>query len=194
MIYRVTSLVALCLIVLSCSEEKKVDDQVVEEKPSKEVLKDMIQEMDDSLKVLYGKIRNNEIQEISNLNFNEAINRNLAYYRHYPEDQFSARALDKVIQLCTQVKAYDRALAYSDTLISKYDGYEGKKEVLLNAGSLADGVLGRQDKCESYYRQLLKEYPNLDQETKELVEFRLEHIDLTFDQMIELRMKEAAQK
>ena len=41
---------------------------------------------------------------------------------------------------------------------------------------------------------LLKENPNLEKETKEMVEFRLEHIDLTFEQLIELQMQKISKK
>ena len=146
-----------------------------------------IQAMDDSLRMLYGMVRENKLVEIPTLNFIEAINRQLAFYHNYPEDQYSAECLDRALQLYTQMKAYPRALAYSDTLLDQYPNYNRRTEVMLNAGSIADAILNNRTKAKAYYEKLLKEVPELNGETKELVEFRLEHIDLSFEKMIELR-------
>ena len=42
-----------------------------------------------------------------------------------------------------------------------------------------------------YYMQLLREFPKLPEETKEMVEFRLAHLDMTFDQLVEMQIDEA---
>jgi tetratricopeptide (TPR) repeat protein len=183
------SSLVLLFISIACSEEVKKEKKG----PTKEELKSAIKEMDDSLKVLYQKVMEEKGFQFPNLAATEAINRHLAYYRAFPEDSYSAECLDKVQQLFMQKKAYESSLKYIDTLLVKYPTYKNKAQVLLNAGSTGEIV---QDTTiiRKYYTKLLNECPKLDAETKEMVTFRLEHLHLTFDQLIDLQIKEASRK
>ena len=163
------------------------------EKQSKETLKSSIKEMDDSLKVLYKELMKDESKQIPSLAIIETINRYLAYYKNYPEDNFAPECLDKVQQLYLQEKVYEKSLEYTDTLLMKYPKYKNRASLLLNAGSTCE-ITNDKAKIKKYYTQLLEEFPNLDKETKEMVEFRLKHINLSFDELIELQMKNMSKK
>lgn len=181
----------LALIGIQCSSKNK---KAQDAKPSVSEMRSSIKEMDDSLVKLYALIRENKIKEIHSLNFIEAANRNVAFYHAYPKDPYSAECLDKAQQLYTQTKSYKSALAYSDTLLEKYPDYSKKGIVLLNAGSIADGILNDTTLVRKYYTRLLKEVPKLDKETSEMVKFRLKYLHLNFDQMAEMQMKQLAGK
>jgi TolA-binding protein len=180
----------LCVCVLACSNNKSVEEKVVTE----ESLKAEIKSVDDSLYMQYQLLKQNKIEDIHPNYFINATQNYLAFFRKYPDDAFAPECLDKVQQLFTQQKLYDLTLKYCDTLLMKYPKYKGNPAVLLNAGSIADGIIHDKKLTQKYYSKLLKDYPSIDPETKEMVEFRLKHIDLSFDELIELQAKKIAQK
>jgi len=182
-ILKITVILPLVVLFVACGEGEKTSD-----KPTKETLKASIQEMDDSLKVLYKNVMTNAEDKVPSLAIYETINRHLAYYRAFPEDEYAATCLDKVHQLYMQEKAYENSIAYADTLLTQYKDYPKRAEVLLSIGSTYDVVLNDKEKVKKYYNQLLREFPKLNAETKEQITFRLKHIDKTFDEMIEMQM------
>jgi tetratricopeptide (TPR) repeat protein len=182
------TLLTLVLIACNSKEEKQVA-----EKPTKEVLKSKIDEMDDSLQVLYQEIMKDPTKKIPSLAIYNTINKYKDFYENYPKDPFAPVCLDKIQQLYLQEKVYVKSLEFTDILLKEYPAYKDKALVLLNAGSTCE-ILNDRKKMKKYYTQLLEEYPKIDKDTKEMVEFRLKHIDLTFDQLIELQSKELSKK
>jgi TolA-binding protein len=181
----------LGVIFIQC--KSSVEKEKGNEKPSKESLKASIKVMDDSLATMYKAIMNNNSQQIPSLAITETINRYLAFYRAYPDDKYSPECLDKVQQLYLQKKVYEKSLEFTDTLLIKYPKYKNRANLLLNAGSTCE-LTNDKTKIKKYYSQLLKEFPNLDKETKEMIEFRLKHIHLSFDELIDLQTKNASKK
>lgn len=171
------------LALIACSSEETQKTET-----SKESLKRQIKEMDDSLKGLYKQMMSNPDFQFPTLAINEAIYRNLAYYKRFPKDAYSAACLDKVQQLYMQQKRYYMSLNYTDSLLLKYPNYPKKPELLLNAGSTGEMM---QDTAiiRKYYSKLLNDCPNITAETKEMVEFRLKNLKLSFDELIELQIK-----
>lgn len=182
-------LIAIGIIFTACSGAEKAENQV----PTQKELKAEITEINDSLQVLY---RNT--MEQSNFSFpkeilDTAIDLHLQFYRLYPKEAYAAECLDKVQQLYMQKKAYVLALKYADTLLVKYPKYPNRATLLLNAGSTGE-IIHDTTVIRKYYTQLLREFPNINAETREMVEFRLAHLDLTFDQLVELQIKEISEK
>lgn len=182
--------ITLVFSLASCGDSKKDSKEI----PTQEFLKERIQEMDDSLQQAYEKIMNEGSTKIPSLLIYEAINRQLDFYHNYPTDPFSANCLDKVHQLYMQEKVYDKSVEYADTLLLKFPNYKYKKEVLLSIGSTYDTMLGDTSMVRKYYTKLLKEVPNLDKETKSMVQFRLKNLSLSFDELIDLQLKNIAAK
>lgn len=182
--------ITLVFSLASCGDSKKDSKEI----PTQEFLKERIQEMDDSLQQAYEKIMNEGSTKIPSLLIYEAINRQLDFYHNYPTDPFSANCLDKIHQLYMQEKVYDKSVEYADTLLLKFPNYKYKKEVLLSIGSTYDTMLGDTSMVRKYYTKLLKEVPNLDKETKSMVEFRLKNLSLSFDELIDLQLKNIAAK
>lgn len=178
------------LVLASCGNKPKEKKSDI---PTKDFLKSEIVEINDSLKVLYKDLMENPGYKFPTLAVNEAVFRHLQYYRYYPKDDYAAICLDKVQQLYLQEKAYELSLNYTDTLLTKYPNYKNRATLLLNAGSTGE-ILQDTSIIRKYYSQLLSEFPNLEKETKEMVSFRLKHLNLTFDQLIDLQIKKTAQK
>lgn len=177
--------------VYSCSNKQKKKEKKAISPTS---LKSDIKAMDDSLLVQYELVKKNKVKDIHPNYYINATQKYLTFYRKFPKDPYAPECLDKVQQLYTQQKLYDLTLKFSDTLLLKYPDYKGNPSVLLNAGSIADGIIHDKSKIQKYYGKLLKDYPNIDKETKEMVEFRLKHIDLSFDELIELQAQKLTQK
>lgn len=188
---KILVIIVLGAFVYSCSNnQKKKEEKVV----TPTTLKSDIKALDDSLLVQYELVKKNKVKDIHPNYYINATQKYLAFYRKFPKDPYAPECLDKVQQLYTQQKLYDLTLKFSDTLLMKYPDYKGNPTVLLNAGSIADGIIHDKSKIQKYYGKLLKDYPNIDKETKEMVEFRLKHIDLSFDELIELQAQKITQK
>lgn len=118
----------------------------------------------------------------------------LFIYRKFPKSKEAPRYLDKAHIILSSVGRHGMAVLYADTLIQKYPSYDNRPMVLQSMASAYDLFIipRRKELVKKYYTLLLKENPNLPKEEKEMIQYRLDHIDLTFDQMIELQMQEAA--
>jgi hypothetical protein len=89
---------------------------------------------------------------------------------------------------------YRLAAQYGDTLIRKYPAYKNRPMVLQSIASAYDMsiVPRRKDLVEKYYKLLLKENKDLPAEERESIQYRLDHIDLTFEELIVQRQKDLA--
>lgn len=181
----------LLLIFAACGNDKKGDDAP---KPSKEELKGSIKQMEDSLKGLQANL--SEIKQIPNLTRIELINRLLAFYYNYPEDTFAAECLDKVHMTYSGMNVHEKAIAYADTLLTKYPKYVNRAMILESQGSSYDIFIQPRDsaKVRYFYEMLLKENPSMDKDKRAGIKDRLKNNHLNFDQFIDKKMNEIAQK
>jgi hypothetical protein len=174
----------LALFAASCGESSADKSK----KPSKELLKKHIKEMEDSLKGLQANL--NEIKQIPNLTHFELINRLLEYYHNYPEDVYAAECLDKVHMKYSGMNIHERAVLYADTLLKEYPKYVNRSLVLESQGSAYDIFIHPRDtsKVRYYYTLLMKENPNMEKDKKEGIEDRLKHLNMNFDEFINYKM------
>lgn len=172
----------LCACVIACSGEE------TKKAPSRKELKADIVRINDSLYTAYRLMMEQSGAKFPAALLDSAIKLNLQYYRSYPKDSYAPECLDRVQQLYLQQKNYSFSLRYTDSLLIRYPKYGKRASLLLNAGStgeiIQDTILIRK-----YYTQLLQEFPKLDPETREMVEFRLAHLDLRFDELIDLQIE-----
>ena len=178
------------IVFASCQGNKTSEKKEI----TPESIKSEIKILDDSLSYFYQQIKENKISDIHPNHIIATVQKYLEFYHKFPKDPYAPVCLDKVQQLYTQQKQYYLVLNFCDTLLIKYPSYKENAMILLNAGSIADGILQDKKKVEKYYGKLLKDYPKLDKETREMIAFRLKHIDLTFDQMIEMQAKNLSKK
>lgn len=174
------SLIALA----ACGEKNTAEDG----RPSQEELKAAIHKTDDSLKIYYKEIMAGNTEKLPSGAIQKAIDAHLAYYHYYPKEAYAAECLDKVHQLYMQDKKYVSAVEICDTLIAKYPSYPNRNDVLLDAASTYDYMLRDTTHARKYYEMLLTSN-KISTETKGEIEYRLSHLHLTLDEMIELQMK-----
>lgn len=146
-----------------------------------------IHEMDDSLAVLMNEVMVNN-SPMNNLAYHEAINRNKEYYSTYPNSDFAPKAVEKISGMYDQIKVYELAAQWRDTLILKYPNYEGVTNAIQLQATSYD-IENKLDKAEEYYKMAIKR-DDLDTAFKAQIESRLEHMDLSLDELIELRTQE----
>ncbi len=187
--YKLNLIFGLLLVMAACGGNAEHEDG----RPTEDKLKADIQQIDDSLKIYYGAVMNGETDKIPPSSLQKAIDLHLAYYHYYPEGKYAAEYLDKVQQLYMQEKSYLKSAQVCDTLIAKFPAYKNRGEVLLSAASTYDYFLKDSEHAKKYYEMLLKT-PKVSAETKENVKFRLQHLDLTLDEMAELQMKRIMEK
>lgn len=182
-------LIFVALIIAACGgEETKTGT------PSQQEMKTAINQMNDSLQLMFDDVMNGKLDKVPSLAIYETVNRYLAYYHAFPKDAYAAECLDRVHQLYLQEKVYDLSVQYGDTLLQKYPDYKGRANIYLSLGSTYDVMLRDTAKVRLYYSKLLNEFPKLPSETKDMVAFRLKHLDKTFDQMIEMQMNAITKK
>jgi len=173
-------------LISACQEEAEVIE-VDEQSPA--FLKERIQEMDDSLNVLMEKALTEKDYAIGRLVYHEAANRNISFYNSYPENDFAPEALEKAASMYMAINLEERAAEWRDTLIQNYPNYKHILAVLELQKSFYDNF-------EAYNPEMIKKYcqmilekgdDQLTPEKREAIEFRLEHIDLNFKELIQLQ-------
>lgn len=167
------------LIAAACGDSSK-DKKA--EKPTLEELKKAITHMHDSILDLQKS--NKKVESLHRI---ELINRLLAVYRNYPENDFSAECLDKVHMLYAAMEAPEYSAAYADTILEKFPKYKNRALILESQGANYDVFITPRDssKVRKYYSMLLKEFPNLDKEKKDGIIKRLKSNNLTFDEYVQ---------
>lgn len=180
----------LCFACSTPSEESTEEVQEIELTP--ESLQAEIKVMEDSLQQLHKAFLDGEIEKIDRLVYHETINRHIAFYEAYPEHDLAPVSVDNIAGLYMALPIAQKARGWRDTLITNYPNYKGIKMALELQVSYYD--------VDEYNPELLTKYINLllaqeglPEEKKEQLNFRLEHIDLTFEELVVLRNPELAQ-
>lgn len=113
------------------------------------------------------------------------------FYQSFPENEYSPEYLDKLHMLAIGERDYETGMRYADTLIKNYKDYINRPMILESMANAYDMFIHPRDisKVKQYNSLLLKENPKMDKEKREEIEFRMKHIDLTIDQLIDLQME-----
>src|SRR5690554_8060270 len=154
-----------------------------------EGLKASIKEMDDSLMVLMEAAVKSEDYKMNRVAYHEAINRNKDFYFNFPNDPFAETALSKIAALYLQINVESESVKWRDTLLTKFPNTEDKIGLLELQMNYYDFNEHNPEKIKYYADQLLA-IENLSEERREQYEFRLKHLDKTFEELIELQMSE----
>ena len=156
--------------------------------PTIEKLKSDIQLIDDSLKVYYQQVMNNQLESVPNDAIQKTIDAHLTFYHYYPKDEFSVECLDKVHQLYIQQKLYVKSVEIANTLLTEFPKYKRKKDVLYSIATTYDFMLNDTVNARKYYEKVL-EIPKLDKETRENISSRVKLMGMSLDEMIEFQNK-----
>ena len=171
-------------IISSCSESKEETEEQTPER-----LLNSIEEMDDSLKVLVEKRMRIDTFMIDKVVYHEAINRNKAFYSSYPEHEKAEQSLEKIASMYLQIGVESEAAKWRDSILMNYPENENKIGILEMQMNYYDYDNYNSDKIKYYTEQLLN-IENLPKGKREDYEFRLKHLDKTFDELIMIRMQE----
>ena len=184
----------ISLLLYSCENKSKVDENSSENKPkvdekSPEALKNKITEMEDSISALQKK----SSQPLPNLTSIELINRLTAYYTAFPKDDYSADCLFKLHMKFSELNAEEKALEYGDTLLLNFPNYKNRDFILESMASTYDVLIEPRDTSKiRYYYSLLLKVKNLPKEKREGVEKRLKYLDIDFFSYTELNKKQVS--
>lgn len=158
-----------------------------------EGLKASIKEMDDSLNVLMQQARKEPNYKMNRVAYHEAINRNKDFYYHFPEHDFAPDALNKIAAIYLQLDVEEEAVKWRDTLLTKYPEVENKVGLLELQMNYYDFNEYTPEKIEYYANQLLG-MEGISNDQREQYEFRLKHIDKTYEELIELQLSDTLEK
>jgi len=189
----VFSILILMNLVACKTEEAKDKKSTASKALSKEELKNAVKYMEDSITVLYSNPKTaNSIPSLTQI---ELINRLKLYYKNFPNDDYSAECLFKIHIKYSDLKAQKDAMAYGDTLLSKFPSYKNRDFLLESMASSYDVVIEPRDtaKVRKYYNMLLKE-KNLTSEKRQDISLRLKHIELDFFEFIDFQSKQVTKR
>lgn len=159
----------------------------------KEQLKQTIQNLDDSLRTEVKNAMQSDSYKMDTSLYRKSIAANINFYKSYPNDKFSDTALQRIAALYRQLNEADLAVNWRDTLLTKFPNTAHKEGLLELQMNYYDYNHYNPEKIKYYIGKLLN-IKDLSNEKRKQFEFRLQHIDLTFDQLIELQSKLANQK
>lgn len=188
---KVVSFILFLFLIVSCSEKVPEKEDVVVENNSEQVtlLKEEIKNGEERLMEMSKKgAAIDDVAEARKL-LNNSL---LKFYRAFPENDFAPVCLDRVHFSYSAMRNYEMATMYGDTLLMSYPKYINRPMVLESQANAYDMLIEPRDtmKVRYYNEMLLKENPDLPKEQVEGIHFKLNHLELSFEEIVMLRQKE----
>ena len=184
---KIVFIFGILLTFAACNNQEVKSD--IKEEVTIEGLKSSIKEMDDSLMVLMEEAVKSPNYQMNRVAYHEAINRNKDFYYNFPKDPYAETALSKIAALYLQLNVESESAKWRDTLLTQFPNTKDKMGVLELQMNYYDFNEHNPEKIKFYANQLLA-IENLSDEKREQYEFRLKHIDKTFEELIELQMSD----
>lgn len=176
-------------VLVACKSNGDSDPNAKKE-DTVESLKERIVEIDDSLIVLFDKKMEDDEFVIDRLVYHEGINRCIDFYNTFPEDKYAPYAIEKAAGLYDALRIGQKASDWRDTLINNYPDYDRMLFILEQQKAHYDNFDAYvPDKIKFYINKML-EFEDLPEDQREQLEFRLEHIDLKFMDIVRMRNPE----
>ncbi|WP_107037221.1 hypothetical protein [Brumimicrobium mesophilum] len=184
---KIVYILSLLTIFTACNSNEEVKTET--EEITVDWMKASIKEMDDSLQFMMKEAMNSPSFKMNKVAYHEAINRNKEFYSLFPENDYSETAIGKVAGLYLQLNVEKEAVKWRDTLLMKYPNTKDKVGLLELQMNYYDHNDYNPEKIKHYADRLLA-IENLPEEKREQYEFRLQHIDKTFEELIDFQIKE----
>ena len=182
----------LIVFLYACGGSNEQEEISIQDEVTAETILAGVKVMEDSINSLFEQFLAGEIEEIDRLVYHEAINRNLELYKNFPEYEGVPKALDNVAGMYLALQLEEKARDWRDTLIFRYPDYPGRKMALELQVSYYDVDDYQPSLLEKYINLLLAE-EGLSEEKKEQLVFRLQHIDLSYMDLLLLQNPDLAQ-
>ncbi len=175
----ITSMYIVALLLIGCSSSAQ---DPVQARTEIQLLEDSISKV--SLSLQLG-------EKIDTSMVNRLKDKLIDFYRSFPENEYAPEYLDKLHMLAIGQRDYENGVRYADTLLNNYKDYVNRPMILESMANAYDMFIQPRDisKVKKYNTMLLKENPKMDKEKRAEIEFRMKHIDLTIDQLIDLQME-----
>ncbi len=177
--------IASLFLIIGCNSEEQPETL---QKETPEAIISSINSIDDTLQDLTKKRIEIDSFKVDKLVYHKAINRNKKFFRKYPSHDFAEQALQNIASLYMQIGVERLATKWRDSILMHYPNTSNKIGLLELQMSYYDQDKYNPEQIEHYANRLL-EIENLPPSKKELYEFRLKHIDKTFEELIELQME-----
>lgn len=187
---KIVFILSVLTVFTACNSNEEVNEQP--EEITVESQKAAIVEMDDSLHAMMIEAVESPDYKMNRVAYHEAINRNKEFYKLFPENEYSETAIGKIAGLYLQLNIEQEAVKWRDTLLLNYPNTKDKIGLLELQMNYYDFNEYTPEKIKFYAEQLLA-IENLSEEKREQYEFRLAHIDKTFEELIELQFSEDVQ-
>lgn len=161
---------ALLVLAAACSERKLSETQ------RKEIALRKMEHYEDSVKMLSS---NPDVAV-------QYADKCLEIYRSFPHSKEAPKYLDRAHMILTSAGMSQRAVLYADTLIRRYPNYNNRPMVLMSLATAYDMFLvpRNKQKAEKYYKMWLEENPKAPADQRSDVKYRLQYIDLSYDEML----------
>ena len=144
----------------------------------------LIEAKESSILELSKKLKAGEIVPLSESD--ELIDLLLDFYHSNPKDKSAPLCLNKVHMIYSSTNRHEQSAVYGDTLILEYPEYINRALILESMANVYDMyILPRDTVKVRYYNEiLLKENKDISKEKREEIEFKLENLDLTLEELI----------
>jgi tetratricopeptide (TPR) repeat protein len=174
--YLIILLCGLTTLAVSCKGETPQDDNV-ESSVTADGLKGEILQIQDSLR--------KSMPEVPKDLYDLAISKNMQYFDHFPEDDFSAECLDRVQGYYNQLQNLNKAVIITDTLLARFPDYKGKKELMYNRAVNLD-LIRDTARARAAYQDYLKSFPNLSQAEREEIKELIKLVPYSIEERIKM--------
>ncbi|MBL1280446.1 MAG: hypothetical protein COA33_009250 [Fluviicola sp.] len=152
-------------------------------------LKVKIEQKEEAIKELSKDLRPNQKIPVSERE--ELVDLLLGFYHSYPKNEFAPVSLDKLHMIYSATREYQKSADYGDTLLNNYPNYINRALILESMAVNYDLFIQPRDtsKVRKYNEILLKENPDFSPEKIEGIQFKLDNLGLTMEELIMERNK-----
>ena len=180
------TLIFFSFLILSCNSSKEKEG---EQSDSIASLKDEIKTNEDNISAL--SVSGATLQQIDSCR-SVLVKSLINFYKLYPADEFAPVCLDRVHFSYSAERKYELAAMFADTLLLKYPDYINRAMLLESQANTFDMLIVPRDtsKVRYYSELLIKENPELPKEKVSDIEFRLDNLELTIEEIMEMQLEE----
>ena len=171
---KVLSIVLGIFITISCDSHNANNELMLEK----------IEKKEQSIKQISIDLKPGQVIPMSESD--ELVELLLSYYESFPNSIEAPLCLDKIHMIYSSTKRYPLSIKYGDILLDEYPNYINRTMIIESMSVTYDiFILPRNIEKIRYYNELLlKENPELPEEKREEIEFKLENLDLTLEELI----------
>jgi tetratricopeptide (TPR) repeat protein len=166
----------LAVLAAGCKGEQTTEESI-EGSITPDGLKGEIMQIQDSLR--------KSMPEVPKDLYDLAISKNMQYFDHFPEDDFSAECLDRVQGYYNQLQKLNKAVIITDTLLARFPDYKGKKELMYNRAVNLD-LIRDTARARAAYQDYLKTFPNLSPAEREDIEELIKLVPYSIEERIKM--------